>query len=307
MSPEGAADTPQRGNTQTPGDKKGVCRGRGFWRWAPDSANSVRPEAGVFAVVPCFDSRPRLLAVHFSFREPVTAAHGSRTSHLRVQRAPRPRRYCAYTYARGPLPKSICDRCALHAPSSLSTLPQSLQKRSNGHIILSERSAPTMAATSLESAGSGAGPSDLLALTITVAGAMVKLQWPVSVEKEAARNKNSLLMSPGAFAVTRLHDVACINIARLVVPAGTSLWGIVFGEHVDMVKSLQLVPLCATLSEILAAAADQQKVELEVLEALRWLLLVDGAAPAVNCGAVGVIVNDCEPLVCGPVRLGRTT
>ncbi|RKO89543.1 hypothetical protein BDK51DRAFT_35408, partial [Blyttiomyces helicus] len=111
-----------------------------------------------------------------------------------------------------------------------------------------------------------------------------------------------------SFAVARLHDVALLNIARLVAPAGTPLWEIVIGELIDMAQSPQLVPgvrtqVCATLSEILTAAvqvADLQdgKVEMKVLEALRRLLLVDGTVPAVVSGAAGE--DDRERVVRGP-------
>ncbi|TPX54493.1 hypothetical protein PhCBS80983_g05899 [Powellomyces hirtus] len=99
-----------------------------------------------------------------------------------------------------------------------------------------------------------------------------------------------------SFAVSKLHDVALLNVSRLIKNADLSIWDFVINELVDMAHAPNCAPsvraqLCHTISDILLAAVQvadlsDPAIELKLLEPLRRLTLNDGNA-MVACSPTG--------------------
>ncbi|KAJ3021237.1 hypothetical protein HKX48_008942 [Thoreauomyces humboldtii] len=118
----------------------------------------------------------------------------------------------------------------------------------------------------------------------STAGTSTAPTGPSGSTKESNSNERS-------FAVGKLHDVALLNVGRLIKNTDLAMWDFLIGELVDMAHNPGCpgsirIQLCQTFSDLLLAAvqvADLQDpaIELKLLEPLRRLMLNEASAASV--------------------------
>ncbi|KAJ3289665.1 hypothetical protein HK104_007306 [Borealophlyctis nickersoniae] len=133
----------------------------------------------------------------------------------------------------------------------------------------------------------------------------------VSTGAVAGGGKDSMKVAEEkSFAVAKLHDVALVNVGRLVASDNFQAWDLVVGELIGMAHSAGCsvsirAQVCSTFSEVMIAAvqiADLKNptIEMTVLEPLRKLALLDvplspGTAVPVPGSGPGVPADESRP------------